>query len=175
MRSRRSIGIIITLVLAVFVAAGCGGGGKPAPQDGRIVLAGTEIPTVSPVPPVPPTPVVCSPPASLSMPANFPRDFPVPPDFVVWSITTSPHLHVEGRVSPPRSSNREPLKGIVANSIVTRGAAMGWKFAIRDHIDGQDYTFSTPDGRTGHFNANQAPFGCEGQVVLILDADWVTG
>lgn len=172
MRNRLLTGVLLVLVLSAAVTAACGSGSKKTAPGGGLVLVGTVIPTA---PPATLTPAVCKPPAALSLPANFPADFPVPPDFVVWSVETSPHLHVEGRASPPPAANGEPPKGVVANALVTRGTAMGWQFATRNHIDGQDYMFVTPDGRTGHFNANQAPAGCEGQVILVLDADWVTG
>lgn len=166
--------LIALAAAGAIVAVACGGGGGGKQEDVSLIptLAGTAIPTVSPIPP---TQAVCTPPAQLALPASIPSDVPIPPDYVVWSVSTSPYLHVEGRVAPPARRD-EPGKGIVAAAITGRMLEMKWRFTLNAGADGQDYNFSTPDTppREGHFLAATVP-GCPGQVQLNWDFKWITG
>ncbi len=168
LQSRRLLTTVAALL--VMLSAACGGGGKSA-NNGAPVLAGTEIPTVSPVPA---TVASCAPPQQLALPANFPREITVPPDYVIWSVETTPHLRVVGRVTPPASPTSEVPKGVVADAILAEATAGGWQLRLHQGPEALDYDFTLPDGREGNFTSGTAP-GCPGQVILTFDANWVTG
>ncbi len=166
----RAVTMIILACGAITLAA-CGGGSKKSdPNAGLPVLGGTAIPTTSPVPP---TEAVCAPAQPIDLPASFPKDVPVPDGYTVFRVTTSPYLHVVGRLTPTASRSNPP-KGIVADAIVRSLVTHNWSTHLNIHEDGQDYDFTNPDGRVGHFLS--APVaGCTGQVELTYDLKWVTG
>ncbi|MDP9238471.1 MAG: hypothetical protein M3P30_13940 [Chloroflexota bacterium] len=159
--------------LSLLAAIACksdksGGGAGLIPT-----LAGTAIPTVSPVPP---TAVVCTPPEPLTLPPSFPAELAVviPPDMTVYSVNTTPHLQVIGRVPPPFDPNRnEPPFGIAAFTVVQRMEGIGWAPKINQKADGADWTFTAPDGRMLHFNALPKP-QCSNVVQLTYDLQWLT-
>jgi len=162
---------IVLAAVVVGMAAACGGGSNANPNSDGPKLAGTPIPTV-PLPTA--TEVVCSPPAQIAMPANFPAEIPLPSDFQVWSVTTSPYLTVVGRTTPlidPES--REVPRGVVARNLLTTLVGQGWTPQFNQHVDGRDYDVTSPDGRTLHFNALEKQ-ECFGSVQLTLDVKWVT-
>jgi hypothetical protein len=108
------------------------------------------------------------------MPANFPAEIPVPPDYQVWSVTTSPYLTVVGRTTPPIDPARHEVpRGVVAQSLLDILVGRGWTAQINKHVDGQDYDVKSPDGRVLHFNALEKP-ECFGSVQLTYDLKWVT-
>lgn len=159
-------GAIITLV----IAAACGGGGKTTTGAPR--LANSPIPTATPAPP---TVTICGPASEQPLPADFPKDeVVVPPDFVVWSVERSPHLRVVGTVLPPEDQNGREAWLVVSDALIARLQKANWKVALNDKIEGRDYDFTAPDGRTGHFLA-QPRIGCTGSVNLTYDINWITG
>lgn len=167
-RSRAAMAALTAVVLAASAACG---GGKDTGRSVIPTLAGTPIPTVSPVPP---TAAVCTPPEPLTLPANFPSEIPVPPDMTVFSIKTTPYLEVIMRVPPPRDPGRnEPPHGIAADAIVSRLSQAGWRAAFHDRVDGLDYDITSPEGHVLHFNSLPR-HECSGAVQLTFDVKWVT-
>lgn len=166
MRADRAGGLAVAVMVIAALAAGCGGGGGS--DGGGVKLAGSPIPTVSPVPP---TPAICAPATPLTLPASFPQEIPVPEDYVVWAVETTPFLHVVGRTTPPIEQNNPP-HGVVAAALTEKMGARGWRVQLNPRIDGQDYDLTSPDGRVMHFNALNEP-EC-GDVQLVYDLRWVT-
>lgn len=161
--------LAVALGFALLLFAACGTKTKDGPT--LPTLAGTAIPTVSPVPP---TAAICTPPEILSLPANIPADVTIPPDVVVFSVKTTPFLHLVLRVTPPSNLNiNEPRHGVVANAILQRLTTLGWIPALNARVDGLDYTFKHTDGRTFHMNAISRK-ECGDQVQLTYDLPWIT-
>ena len=157
------------LGFSVLLFAGCTTKTKNSPTIPT--LSGTEIPTVSPVPA---TAAICTPPEILSLPANVPADVTVPPDIVVFSVKTTPFLHMVLRVTPPSNLNiNEPRHGVVANAILQRLTTLGWTPQLNPRVDGLDYTFKHTDGRAFHLNAIPRK-ECGDQVQLTYDLPWIT-
>jgi len=174
-RRRMSRARVATIALTVAIvgiaaAAACGGNSGAPSSGGAPKLAGTAIPTV----PLPtPTEVVCSPPAQLAIPANFPAEIPLPPDYQVWSVTTSPNLIVIGRTTPSITpGSLDVPRGVVARDLLTAFVGRGWTPKL-NQVDGRDYNLTSPDGRILHFNAIERP-ECGGIVQLTFDVKWVT-
>ena len=95
------------------------------------------------------------------VPADFPKaDVPVPPDFVLWSVTRSPYLHLVGTVAPPDDpSGRHPWD-VVSQAIIGLMQQHGWTFSLNTQVEGADYDFTSIDGRSGHFYA-RATYGMQ--------------
>ncbi|MBI5284236.1 MAG: hypothetical protein HY874_03995 [Chloroflexi bacterium] len=163
----RAAGLVVAVVVIAALAAACGDGGGEIDGVG-VKLAGSPIPTVSPVPP---TPVICAPATPMSLPESFPKEIPVPEDYVVWAVETVPYLHVVGRTTPPFDQGNPP-HGIVADALNQKMGARGWRGKLNQGVDGGDYDLTAPDGRVMHFNALPKP-EC-GDVQLTYDLRWVT-
>jgi hypothetical protein len=168
--SRSRAALVLFAAMAMILSAGCRGGKDTGPSL-IPTLAGTPIPTVSPVPP---TAAVCTPPQPLALPANFPSEIPMPPDLTVFGVKTAPYLEVIVRVSVPIDPGRnEPAHGIAADAIVSRLNEKGWRAALHDRIDGLDYDLTSPEGHVLHFNAISRP-ECSGVVQLTFGVKWIT-
>jgi hypothetical protein len=170
MRDVRPVIAGIVAATAILIAA-CGGGGDSNAPGGP-KLANSPIPTVTPNVG---TPIVCGPTVETPLPADFPTaDVVVPPDFVVWTVERTPHLRVFGTVNPPEDQNGRPPWTVVSDALIDRLQKAGWTIALNDKIEGRDYDFHAPDGRSGHFLA-QPRNGCTGSVNLTYDINWITG
>ncbi len=151
---------------ALLLAAACGSA-DDVPD--RVKLAGTAIPTITPSPtPVP----VCDPPAALPVPANFPVEVRLPTTIVVWSVQTTPHLRLVGRVRDPNTDSRS------AQQAVDTGILLALKFEGfeigADPGPNGGYVFTAPDGRQGEYMGIPIP-ECPGQVEMIYELYWITG
>src|SRR5690242_5252594 len=111
-RGGRPAGLLVSVGLAIMIAA-CGGGSGRS-SSGIPTLDNAQIPTVPAAIPTAPT---CDTTANIPLPANFPSDIPVPPGYKVWSVSTSPYLHVDGRLVPVNNGHNEPPKGMVSDPI----------------------------------------------------------
>ena len=170
MRDSRLMLAIMALAAAILLGACGGGGDTKAPGGPR--LANSPIPTVTPAEA---TPIACGPSAETALPDDFPKaDVVVPPDFVVWTVERAPHLRVFGTVNPPEDQNGRPPWTVVSDALIDRLQKAGWTIALNDKIEGRDYDFHAPDGRSGHFLA-QPRNGCTGSVNLTYDINWITG
>jgi hypothetical protein len=159
----------LALLVPAIALAACGGGDSGT--SGIPTLAGTPYPTV---PAVIPTEPICTTTAVIPMPPNFPSEIPVPPGYTVWSVSTTPYLHVEGRVTPPDTGTRQVPKGIVSDAINYNLQRANWTLKFNPQHDGLDFEFfSADDTKHGHYDADHA-IGCPGQVVLIYDIFWLT-
>ena len=156
----------VAMVGALFLASACGGGGDDVP--GTVKLAGTPIPTAT----VAPTPVpVCDPQSQLAVPASFPPEITLPTTFVAWSVETTPHLRVIGRVRDPSKPSVE-VQLLVEVALVAQ-LKLQFKVGTEPGPNG-GYVITAPDGRQGEFLA-QPIEECQGQVELFYDLYWVTG
>jgi hypothetical protein len=165
MKVVRAAGVAVLVIGAL--AAGCGDGDGGG--GGGVKLAGSPIPTVSPLPP---TPTICAPSTALTLPASFPKEIPVPEDYVVWAVETAPSLHVVGRTTPPVGPGDAPHDR-VASALGQKMAARGWRVQLNPNVDGLDYDITAPDGRVLHTNALNKP-ECGIDVQLTYDLRWVT-
>lgn len=167
MQTKQSLALLV-LTLGMLFAAGCGKKANNSPVGAT--LAGTDIPTVSPVPP---TAAVCTPPELLTLPANFPSDIPIDPNRVVFSIRTQPYLQVIVRVTPPVDpAVNEPPHGVAADAVLQRLNQAGWKAQLNPRINGIDVNLTNPDGRVLHFHSIPRP-DCPGVVELTYDVQWI--
>jgi hypothetical protein len=172
-RLARILKLAVALCACAAALAACGGGGSGT-TAGVPELVGTEIPTAVQPPPTPPT---CAPPANLSLPSAFPNEVRsiVPPDFVVWSVQTSPNLIVVGRSMPSNDTGKnEPLYGILAADIRSKVTALGWPLRINVQVSLTDTTATAPDGRVLHFFTGEQ-VDCPGQVRVVFDLQWIKG
>lgn len=160
----------LVLVALLFVA--CGGDGEDIPPFPTLV--GTPIPTVRIEPS--PTPA-CDVDAPAQLPANFPppAEILLPPDLVLSSAETTPHMRIVGRTVPPiaEGSDEQPAAVLSANLVLAL-RDRGWTGTFNPEGDGYDYDLTHPDGRTAHFNAQRVP-GCPDVAQLTLDLYWITG
>jgi hypothetical protein len=154
----------ITATLLASVACGAGNDG---PRDVR--LAGTPLPTATPVPP---TPAVCDPEQTVPLPSSIPADVAIPPDYVVYEVDQDRYLYVRGRVHPPASETLEPYEVLEASIIDNmRGA---WSFTAISLIGESTYSFrNDADRREGRFSARVVE-GCPEHVDLIWEFYWIT-
>lgn len=129
--------------------------------------------TVLPVTPPPSaTPAICTPVSPLTIPPAFPAEVALPAGLTVFSVTTTPHLHIVTRVPPPDAAEERTF-GNVAFDLVTQLTGKGWRSQLNARVNGADYDLSAPDGRNLHINTIAVP-ACH-QVELTLDALWITG
>lgn len=159
--------IPIALVAAAAALAACGGG-----DDGVShvpTLAGTPIPSAVIEPTATP---VCEVVAPLPLPPNLPSDVPLPPDLLVTRVEAAPHLLIEGRTAPPAEAGPNP-SSVLAGSLEAELREQGWDVTQNFRVEGNDYTFTAPDGRTGHFNAHRVA-GCAANADLTLELFWIT-
>jgi hypothetical protein len=165
------LSVALGALIVALPACGGGGDGGGGTAGGVPVLAGSPIPTVA----LPtPTPPICTPPAQLDVPANFPQEVPLPPDFVTWSVSTTPHLQVVGRVTPPEVDPRAGIapQFLTVRAIVDRLKDLGWTRRLNQRVDGEDYDLFAPDGRSAHLNVVEKE--CPGQVQITYDFNWIT-
>lgn len=161
---------LTALAAVMLVTAACGGDDASSPSVPR--LANSPIPTVTAGEGVT---AVCSPVAAQPLPSDFPAtEVVVPPDFAVWSVERAPHLRVVGTVNPPPDANGRAPWNVVGDALIANLQGAGWTVALNDKIEGRDYDFTAPDGRTGHFLA-QPRSGCFPVVDLTYDINWITG
>ncbi len=164
--SRRAV-LAIGLIVTVAITAACGGTKNDVPD--AVKLAGTAIPTVTAEPTQAP---VCEPTTPVTIPANFPPEITLPQVFVPWSVETTPHLRVIGRVQDPAGGNSADVQAVIEPQIV---AALRTKFEIASTPGPNGgYVISLPDGSKGEFLATPVE-ECPGQVELFYDIYWVTG
>ena len=162
-------GVVAALACALALAAACGS--DSGDESSAIpTLAGTPIPAVVATPTATP---VCDRAPAGNLPA-LPADVPIPPGAVAETVETSPHLRVVFRVVPPESTGGRPPYTILVGALVDQFRANGWGLKFNDRVDGQDWDFSKPDGRTGHFNV-MSYAGCTTAARLLLDLNWITG
>ena len=156
-----SLALGATLVLG----AACGAG-NDVPDT--VKLAGTVIPTAT----VAPTPApICDPPSPVTVPANFPSEIPLSEQFVPWSVQTTPHLKVVGRIED-LSRDSLTLQSVLEPTLLAQ-LKLQFEVSTEPGPNG-GYILTAPDGRTGEFVTYQIA-ECQGQVELFYDLYWVTG
>jgi hypothetical protein len=161
----------VTLIVLAFAGAAltaCGGDDETSATTSTPVLRSSPIPSVEPV--ASPT-AVCDPPAQATLPANFPTDVPVPPEYKVDGVETTPHLRVLGRALPPPAGVAYAL---VFEELHRRMIATGWDTSRASRVDGARIDFNwEEDGRAGFFHAIPVE-GCVQEVHLIYEFFWIT-
>jgi hypothetical protein len=156
------------IIAALSLATACGGNGS---DTGVPKLAGTRVPTAVIEPTATP---VCQTESPLPTPATFPGDLLLPDDFRISTVETTPHLRIVGTTQPPIDPGSTAGPPAITGSSMARVLSeVGFTSTRNADVDGIDYSFSAPDGRSGHFNVMPVA-GCAGFVSLAIELFWVT-
>jgi hypothetical protein len=157
--------LVAAIVAITIIVAACGGDDEPD-GGGAPIIANSPIATVTPDPTLLP---VCDP-AALPAPEGISDDVILPPDYLIESIETSPHLLLRGVVTPPESGAVPPYE-LVALAMRDNMIELGW--TVRETRGaGKGYEFLKPDQRYGIFFARPLP-DCEGRARFDIDFRWI--